>query len=84
LFEDQGITTLFVTREIHWSRLPTQIAVNALIVHIIATQYISEAPVCNLCHKITSNQSTRRKQCYSTNFGQAFAFVDVVRKEQPL
>jgi hypothetical protein len=54
LFEDEGMTTLFVTREIHWGRLPTQIAINALIVHVIATWRISGVPVCNLCHKITS------------------------------
>jgi hypothetical protein len=54
LFEDEGMTALFVTREIRWGRLPTQIAVNALIVHVIATQRISWVPVCNLCHKIAS------------------------------
>jgi hypothetical protein len=46
------MTTLLVTCEIHCGGLPTQIAVNALIVHVIATQRISWVPVCNLCHKL--------------------------------
>jgi hypothetical protein len=54
LFEDDGMTTLFVTPEIHWGRLPTQIAINTLIVDVIATQRVSRALVCNLRHKITS------------------------------
>src|SRR5438093_9095723 len=37
LFKYEGMTTVLVTRNIHRGGLPTQIAVNTLIVHVIAT-----------------------------------------------
>jgi len=48
------MTALFITREIHWGGLPAQIAVNALIIHVKATQRVFWIPVRNVCHKNTS------------------------------
>jgi hypothetical protein len=54
LFEDEGMTKLLVTRDICWGSLSTLIAVDALIVHVVAPRRIFKIPICNVCHKITS------------------------------
>jgi hypothetical protein len=50
------MTALFVAREIRWSGLTAQIAINALIIHVKPTRRVFWIPVYNVSHKITSFQ----------------------------